>query len=79
MPVEICCTFMKGVQREGREDRGRQGESRRKEKRAESYSGPGVGVGGTEAIITNSGHGQRSQDTLKFHYIDTWGTDWGQL
>lgn len=46
----------------------------------ESYSLPGVGVGeATETIINNSGRGQRSQDTLKFHYIDTWGTDWGQV
>lgn len=55
VPIEICCTFVKGkkvtgVQREGHEDRCRQGESRRKEKREESYSGPGVGVGGTETI-----------------------------
>lgn len=35
--------------------------------------------GGHETIINNSGRGQRSQDTLKFHYIDTWGTDWGQV
>lgn len=36
-------------------------------------------VGATETIINNSERGQRSQDTLKFHYIDPWGTDWGQV
>lgn len=83
MPMEICCTFTKEKQLQvykGKDMRTDvDGESRRKEKREESYSVQGVGVRSTETIISINGHGQRSQDTLKFHYIDTWGTDWGQL